>query len=335
LCRRLLRATLPVVNFKAVDVLSLVGADNTHHLGRRMSNLFFHRLFGGWFFAASFLVLSSFARAQAPGPEEPAPKNFAEAIGRAGVKTVAGPATYRLGSVAELKLPAGYHAVEAGSLKRYYEITENLYGGNEVGVVIGPADWVLVFDYEDTGYVKDDEKNQLDADKLMKSMVEAGEESNKVRAEQGWAEMKMVGWAKPPGYDEKTNNLTWAVRLTSSSDGHKEVFLNESIRLLGRGGVMNVTLVTDPNAHAADSATVAGLLAKNFGYVEGQRYAEFKEGDKIAEYGLAALVLGGAGAAAFKLGFLQKFWKLLVFGGIAVAGFLGKIWNKITGKNPE
>lgn len=283
-----------------------------------------------WMIAA-LLVLSPFARAQAQAEEAP-PKSFAEALERMGVGMVKGPAKYKLGSMAEITLPAGYHAVEANSMKRYYQLTENIYDGNEVGLVVGPQDWVLAFSYDDIGYVKDEDKDKLDADKLMKSMTEGQAASNKERAKQGWDEMKFAGWANPPHYDQKTNNLTWAVKLTSSSDGHKDVFLNESIRLLGRGGVMNVTLVTDPGAYDRDHAAAAALLAKNFTYVEGQRYAEFKQGDKIAEYGLAALVLGGAGAAAVKLGFFQKFWKLLVVGALGVAGFFKKVWDRLSGR---
>jgi hypothetical protein len=76
----------------------------------------------------------------------------------------------------------------------------------------------------------------------------------------GWDEMKFAGWANPPRYDTKTNNLTWALNLTSSSDGHKSIFLNESIRLLGRGGVMNVTLVTEPTPVPRRLATLSGTL---------------------------------------------------------------------------
>lgn len=297
----------------------------------------FARSARGLLFAVLAFASVPFLRAQEPAKtaEEPPPKSFAEALERAGVKVIAGPATYALGDVAEIKLPAGYHGVEAGSLKAYYKLTQNLYSGNERGVVIGPGEWVLVFDYDEIGYIKDDEKDKLDADKLMASLLEGQKESNKERAKQGWDEMKFAGWANPPRYDPQTNNLTWAVNLTSSSDGYKQVFLNESIRLLGRGGVMNVTLVTSPADYPKDSATVSSLLAKNFGYVEGHRYAEFKQGDKVAEYGLAALVLGGAGAAAFKLGFFEKFWKFIVFGAAAAAGAIKKLWNKITGKNPD
>lgn len=283
------------------------------------------------FCAALALLSLPLARAQEAAEEAP-PKTFAEALEKAGVKLIKGPATYRLGSIAELRLPEGFRAVEADSLELYYQLTQNLYDSNDLGIVLGPQDWVLAVSYDEIGFVKDNDKDQLDAEKLMKAMVEGQEAANEQRVKQGWDEMKFAGWPNQPHYDQATNNLTWAVRLTSSSDGHKEAFLNESIRLLGRGGVMNVTLVTDPQAYERDHEAAAALLAKNFTYVEGQRYADFREGDKVAKYGLTALVLGGAGAAAFKLGFFQKFWKLIAAGVVAAGVSLKKMWARMTGR---
>ena len=45
----------------------------------------------------------------------------------------------------------------------------------------------------------------------------------------------------------------------------------------------------------------------------GSRYAEFGQGDKIAAYGLTALVAGGAGAALAKSGLLSKMWKAIAW----------------------
>ncbi len=263
------------------------------------------------------------------------PATLVEDLRANGIKLVASPATVKLGDVAELTLPEGFHAVERGSLKKFYEYTRNSMGGQEVGVVIAPGDWMLFFDYDATGYVKDDEKNSLDASALMKSMTANQDAANEERAKRGWDEMKVAGWAAEPHYDAKTNNLKWAIKLTSSADNHQHYWINESIRLLGRGGVMKVTLVTGNDTFATDSAAAASVLSQRYTYVAGQRYAEFKEGDKVAQYGLAALVLGGAGAAALKFGFFQKFWKLLAAGAVALFAGLGKLWNKITGKNPE
>ncbi|MBI5691360.1 MAG: DUF2167 domain-containing protein [Verrucomicrobia bacterium] len=268
------------------------------------------------------------------------PRSREEALQRAGVKLLAGPATVPLGKVAELKLPADYHFVGPDSLDRFYELTQNVRGGNEVGVVLAPG-YMLFFDYDDTGYVKDEEKDKLDADKLLKTMSENQEAANEGRKRRGWDEVRLKGWATAPHYDTKTNHLKWAIHLASSQDGFKQVWINESIRLLGRGGVMNVTLASSTEGFKAAEVDADKLLASNFGYVAGQRYAEFKAGDKVAAYGLSALVLGGGAVMAAKMGWfaafgawLGKAWKGLVFALIAIGAAIKKLWNKITGARP-
>lgn len=278
---------------------------------------------------------ASSAEAEAP------PKSFAEAVERAGVKLVKGPAMVPLGKVAELKLPEGFHFVGADGLDKFYELTRNSKGGNEVGVVISPKEWMLFLSYSDIGYVKDNDRDQLEAAKLLKSLQESQDADNEERQKRGWDRMKVVDWATAPHYDAKTNNLKWAINLASSRDSFKEVWINESVRILGRGGVMNATLVTEPAAFKEAETEADALLAGNFSYRAGEKYAEFKAGDKVAEYGLAALVLGGAGAVAVKTGlfaaiasFFGKMWKALVLVVIAGASALGKLWGKIRGDRP-
>jgi len=269
------------------------------------------------------------------------PRSREEALQQAGVKLQAGPVTVPLGQAAEIKLPEGYHFVGKDSLDRFYELTQNMRSGTEVGVVLAPG-YMLYFDYDEVGYVKDEDKDKLDADKLLKSMTEGQEGANEERKQRGWDQVKLTGWATKPYYDPKTNNLKWALNLTSSQDNYKEVWINESIRLLGRGGVMNVTLAAGTAGFKTAEADADKLLAENYTYVAGQKYAEFKAGDKVAAYGLSALVLGGAGVMAAKMGlfaklgvFFGKFWKGLVFVVLALGASLKKFFNKLTGARPE
>jgi uncharacterized membrane-anchored protein len=269
------------------------------------------------------------------------PQSREEALQQAGIKLQSGPVTVPLGQTAEIKLPAGYHFVGKDSLDRFYELTQNMRSGTEVGVVLAPG-YMLYFDYEEVGYVKDEDKDKLDAEKLLKSMTEGQDEANEERKKRGWDQVKLTGWATKPYYDPKTNNLKWALNLTSSQDNYKEVWINESIRLLGRGGVMNVTLAAGTPAFKAAEADADKLLAESYTYVAGQKYAEFKAGDKIAAYGLSALVLGGAGVMAAKMGllaklgvFFGKFWKGLVFVVLAIGASIKKFFNKLTGARPE
>jgi uncharacterized membrane-anchored protein len=282
-------------------------------------------------------LASSFAQPADPAQEAP-PATREQAFTQAGVKLVPGPAKVPLGTVAELTVPAGFHFVGPDSLDRFYELTQNSRSGQEVGVLMSPSDWMLFFDFDPVGYVKDDDKDQLDPQKLMSAMTEGEEESNAARQERGWEAIKVAGWATQPHYDEKTNHLKWAINLTSSADNHQEVWINESIRLLGRSGVMKATLVADAPLFKQAEAEAEALLAGSFDYVSGEKYTEFKPGDRIAEYGLAALVVGGAGAMAAKAGlfaklasFLGKAWKLVVFAVVGLGVAISKLWNRITG----
>ena len=106
------------------------------------------------------------------------------------------------------------------------------------------------------------------------------------------------------------------------------------MRVLGRGGYMSVTLVDEPGKLAASKPEVDKVLA-SFNYKQGKSYAEFVAGDQVAEYGLAALVAGGAGAAAVKFGLFAWLFKILAKGGKAivllVVGVLAGLKRMISG----
>ena len=141
-----------------------------------------------------------------------------------------------------------------------------------------------------------------------------------------------MGWDVPPKYDETTHNLEWAVR--GQCEGRQ--ILNYNTRLLGRKGVIGAVLIVEPESLPETLPTMRNLLTK-FSFSSGETYAEYRPGDKIAKYGLGALVVGGAAVGAAKLGlfawlavFLKKGWKLVVVAAAAVASFFKKLF---TGKS--
>ncbi len=242
-----------------------------------------------------------------------------------------GPTVGRIGDLAEIKVPEGYRfAGKAGALK-FMELAQNPTSGRELGIIIPNTKndddfWFIIFEFDEIGYVKDDEKDKLDADAILSSIREGTEAANEVRKERGWPTMEVVGWQQSPFYDPKTNNLTWGIRgRASDSQGES---INYSVRLLGRNGAMSVDLVMVPQQAAAVVPQFEGLIS-GFSYSAGKSYAEFKTGDKIAAYGLTALIAGGAGAVALKTGLLQKFWKLIVAGVVALLAGLKKFFGAI------
>ncbi len=250
-----------------------------------------------------------------------------------------GPTVGQLGDIAEIKVPQGFRFTGAAGAKQFLEMTENPTSGSELGILIPPnrdneSFWFMVFEFNDVGYVKDDEKNKLDGDAILTSIQEGTAAANEERKRRGWTPFYVLGWAKPPYYDQSTNNLTWAIRGSGSETGGGEETINYSVRVLGRRGTMNIDLVLSAG-QLERVRPYFDLLLKDFSFSKGNKYAEFRAGDKIAAYGLTALVAGGAGAALVKSGLLQKFWKVIALAFIALATQLKRIFNWIRGRRSE
>jgi uncharacterized membrane-anchored protein len=238
-----------------------------------------------------------------------------------------GPTLSPIGDIAEIQVPAGYQFADKEGTQFLMQVMENPVDGSELGIIMptsedDASDWFVVFQFSDVGYVPDDEKDDLDADAMLESMRRGNEEGNKERRKRGWATLELIGWEVKPQYDAETNNLEWAVRAESNG----EPVLNYNTRILGRRGVMEANLVVDPEDLAATLPLFRSLLA-GYTFTPGQKYAEYRQGDKIAKLGLTALVTGGAAAVALKTGLFKKFWKLIVLGFIAIGGFFKKLFG--------
>jgi len=246
-----------------------------------------------------------------------------------------GPTTARLADIAEIKVPAGYRFTGKDGTRTFLEMTGNPPSGDELGTIVPESKsdddqefWFVIFEFQETGYVKDDDRDKLDADGLLKTIKGNTEEANKERLRRGWLPYHIRGWYKPPFYDTQTKNLTWAMQGYSTDQGKEEASVNYSVRILGRRGTMSVDLVLDPRLVDMVVPKFDKLLV-GFSYVPGSAYADFRSGDKVAEYGLATLVAGGATAIAAKTGLLAKMWKLIIAAIAALAGMLKRWWNSL------
>jgi len=258
-----------------------------------------------------------------------------------------GPITAKLGDSAEIQVPEGFLFTDKKGAQKLLELTENIPNGTEVGAIVpkkkqGEELWFVTFEFQEVGFVKDDEKDKLDEKALLKSIQDATEEGNKIRAGKGWPAFHVAGWEHLPYYDQSTNNLTWAIR---GNDDKGESTINHSIRVLGRQGTMNVDVVMSPEQYSK-VVPQFNQLVSGLKYRQGHRYTDYVSGDKVAEYGLAALIAGGAGALAVKTGLLLKMWKfivaifaaawkLIVAAFVAGMAWLKRMWKRLTGRQKE
>ena len=282
-------------------------------------------------FAALFSVMML---ALAPWPSTAQDKSEGSPVAR--LDWQHGPTVARIGSQARLNLPKGYMFANAADTRKFLELTENIPSGKELGLLADEKlTWFVIFSFDDVGYVKDDEKDSLDADAMLKSIQEGTEQANKERKKRGWGTMTVVGWIQQPHYDQDTHNLEWSFK---GEDEKGIQVVNQHTRYLGRRGVTQVELVTGTDELGATLPVYRQVL-RGFTYTPDNDYRAFVQGDKVAEYGLTALVIGGAAAAAAKTGLLKGLWKLLIVGwklvvaGIAAIGaFLKRLFS---GKKQE
>jgi uncharacterized membrane-anchored protein len=228
--------------------------------------------------------------------------------------------------LAEVDLPEGFLYLDQAGTAKLMELTGNPVNGSELATVApaGGGGWFLIFEWSEIGWVDDAERDSLDADALFASMKEGTEAANEERRERGWPTIELVGWKEAPHYDERTKNLTWAIE--GRSEG--QVVLNRLVKLLGRRGVMTVTLVGSPEELATATPQVDRLL-EGYRFRAGHTYAEYLPGtDTAAQVGLAALVVGGGAAALAKSGLLAKLWKPLAVGAVALLAGLRRFFGR-------
>jgi len=241
--------------------------------------------------------------------------------------------------LATLNVPTNFNYLDAkGAETVLVELWHNppAQAKNVLGLLMPagmtPADegcWVVTIEYADEGYVKDGDASKINYDDLLKKMQAATRENNKARTDKGYPAIDLVGWAAPPRYDAATHKLYWARDLRF--EGEQADTLNYDIRILGRHGVLVLRAVSSMDQLAEiqkQTPQILGMVDFN----QGNRYADFDpKADKVAAYGIAALVAGGVAA---KLGLFKLIWvfiiaakKFIIIAVVAIGAWFRKIFK--------
>jgi uncharacterized membrane-anchored protein len=252
-----------------------------------------------------------------------------------------GPKLVDLGHNIEVELPAGMLLLERAAAQ---EMLQKSGGqGDDVLAIVGKidADWIVVIEYADVGYVTDTDADKLDANELFAQYQAGTQQQNERRKSLGVPELVLDGWSERPAYRKAQHQLVWGL------NGHttEGPVINFFTRLLGRNGYLSVNLIDAPERIEQSKVEAAAVLT-GVRYRTGFQYEDHAQGDKSSGIGLRALVLGGTGIAALKVakaGFLIKllliFKKGFIVIGAAIAGFfkwlLGRKSKNATVADPE
>lgn len=292
----------------------------------------------GFISSLLFVLYAASALADAPAePVDPVRAEYQAALKAAGAVLQRGPVDVPIAGQATLKLPEGYGFVPANEARRLMRAMGNSSGDDDQGLIYPladkDADWFVVVSYEAAGYIKDDDARDWNADELLSSIRSGTEETNKDRRARGIPEMDIIGWVEKPQYDAAMRRLVWSISSRDKGAPESDIpGINYNTLALGREGYISMNMVTDVKAVDALKPT-AKMLLTSLNFNEGKRYADFNSStDKVAEYGLAALV---AGVAAKKLGlfaliaaFALKFAKVIGLAVIGAGAAIAKLWRK-------
>lgn len=280
----------------------------------------------------------------APAQDRPKSREEAEALA-ANLKYQTGEISLRDG-LATLRVPEGWRFLNGADANT---VLVRLWGNppqdEPLGMLmpegspLSAESWAVIVSYEEDGFVKDEDAGKIDYGKLLKEMQTSTRDGNKAREKAGYSSIDLVGWAAPPRYDQTAKKLHWAKELKFGDA--EENTLNYDIRLLGRRGVLILSAVASMSQFAEIEAKTPAILAA-VDFNPGNRYADFNEasGDKVAKYGIGALVAGGVAA---KLGFFKGLWiaalgakKFIIIGVVALAALVRKLLaNRSAGRITE
>jgi uncharacterized membrane-anchored protein len=248
-----------------------------------------------------------------------------------------GPADIKLLDEAVLKLPDGRVFIPQPQATTLLQAMGNPGTDPRMqGLVLPKGEdqgWFMIVRYEASGHIQDGDAKEWNADDLLKSYREGTEASNEERVKMGVPALEIIGWAEKPAYDAATHRLVWAMSSREKgSASQEEQGVNYNTYLLGREGYFSMNLVTGLNElprHKPDGQAMLAALTFN----EGKRYEDFDaKTDHVAEYGLAALVLGvGAkklGLLAVAAAFFAKFAKLIILGVLGFGAAAAKLFGR-------
>ena len=236
-----------------------------------------------------------------------------------------GEGEYKLpNSHAAIRLPTGQMVLLGADAQRYsWLISGTEFPATEAVLSFESGDSDVYYEWRDEGYVADSDWEDVDGDELLKQYRESTEAANEERAANGFKPMHVTGWLETPHYDKDTRTVTYALELNDEGGS----WANAVALRLGRAGYTEFTWVgpIEQFKNASGRPDLLNQALASHAFEEGYRYADYKEGDKVAAYGVAGLLataLGvkfGKGLIAALIAFVIA-GKKIIIPAVAVAG---------------
>jgi uncharacterized membrane-anchored protein len=232
--------------------------------------------------------------------------------------------------IGTLNVPAGFRFLDAKQSEYIiHEMWGNPEGSGALGMIVpdnvgitDESSWAFIITFEEMGYVKDDDAEDIDYDELLKEIQSDAASANEERAKLGYESIAIIGWASKPYYDADKKVLHWAKEIKfGETEG---TTLNYNVRILGRKGVLVLNAVSSMMELPDVQQNIAPVLA-SFNFDDGNRYADFNpDMDEVAAWTIGGLV---AGKMLAKVGIFALLLKNIKLIGLALAALGTGAWK--------
>lgn len=255
--------------------------------------------------------------------------------------------TYRTGAIV---LPAGNGILNVPNGFRYLDRDQSIYllttlwgnppDSSSLGMLVPDSirlladdSWVFDINYEEIGYVDDDEADDIDYNQLLADIKKEASDANGERVANGYLPVEIVGWAVAPFYNNDKKVLHWAKEIRFGDDS--ATVLNYNLRILGRKGVYVLNAIASMEQLPLVQSNL-GQVVNSIEFGQGSRYADFDPDiDQVAAWTLGGLVAGKVLAKAGFFAVVLKFWKLIALGLAGVGGGLFKYLKRKKDNNNQ
>jgi uncharacterized membrane-anchored protein len=231
----------------------------------------------------------------------------------AAVNWISGPQTMSVGNYADIQVPQGYRWVDGQAARAVLEGQNNPVPDDLIGVMVPDSGkWWAVVEFAPDGYLKDaKEFSSPVAAKYAETAL------NDQRTKQGLSSITSLDWQSKPVYDDQAHTLTWSLQVQTASSKA----LDERLVMLGRHGILQITAV---QPYPFTDAPFMKGLASDVSFKDGERYADYQTGDKIARIGMAELITGNneSNLAASSHGFAGSA-AAMVYAGLGACALVG------------